>query len=46
MKEKIMGYFTSLWSDWGKSKNVLPPKSAKKAATKVVKKSVKKSGYK
>ena len=34
-----MGYLTSLWSDWGKSKNVLP---AKKEAKKVVKKTAKK----
>jgi len=26
MKGKFMGYLTSLWSDWGKSKNVLPAK--------------------
>jgi|TARA_B110000495_G_C22639204_1_gene379630 hypothetical protein len=39
MKEKIMGYLTSLWSDWGTSKNVLPPK---KETKKVVKKTVKK----
>ena len=39
MKGKFMGYLTSLWSDWGKSKNVLP---AKKEVKKVVKKTTKK----
>jgi len=34
-----MGYLTSLWSDWGTSKNVLPPK---KETQKVVKKAAKK----
>ena len=34
-----MGYLTSLWSDWGTSKNVLP---AKKETKKVVKKAAKK----
>jgi len=34
-----MGYLDSLWKNWGKSENVLPPK---KETKKVVKKAAKK----
>ena len=42
-----MGYLTSLWSDWGTSKNVLPPKKeTKKVVKKTAKKKVKKTAKK
>ena len=37
-----MGYLTSLWSDWGTSKNVLPPKKETKKVVKKVAKKIKK----
>ena len=40
-KGDFMGFFSKLWSGWGKSKNVLPPKETKKK--KVVKKKKKKT---
>ena len=36
-----MGFLDSLWKNWGKSENILPPKSVKKTETKVVKKTKK-----
>ena len=42
MKGKIMGYLTNLWSDWGTSKNVLPPKKEVKKVVKKVAKKIKK----
>ena len=42
-----MGFFSKLWSNWGKSKNVLPPKDTKKKKTvKKKKKATKKKGKK
>ena len=47
MKGKFMGYLTSLWSGWGKSKNVLPAKrEVKKVVKKTAKKKVKKTAKK
>ena len=40
-KGDFMGFFSKLWSGWGKSENVLPPKETKKK--KVVKKKKKKT---
>ena len=40
-KGDFMGFFSKLWSGWGKSENVLPPKETKKK--KIVKKKKKKT---
>ena len=37
-KGDFMGFFSKLWSGWGKSENVLPPKEKKTVKKKVVKK--------
>ena len=36
--EIFMGFFSKLWSGWGKSENVLPPKKKETKKKKVVKK--------
>jgi len=42
-----MGFFSKLWSSWGKSENVLPPKETnKKKVVKKKKKTTKKKGKK
>ena len=42
-----MGFFSNLWKNWGKSKNVLPPKETKKKKiVKKKKKTTKKKGKK
>jgi len=37
-----MGYLDSLWKNWGKSENVLPPKKETKKVVKKVAKKIKK----
>ena len=44
-KGDFMGFFSKLWSGWGKSENVLPPKEVKKKTT-IKKKTVKKKAVK
>ena len=41
-----MGYLDSLWKNWGKSENVLPPKKEVKKVVKKVAKKIKKTAKK
>jgi len=41
-----MGYLDSLWKNWGKSENVLPPKKETKKVVKKAAKKIKKTAKK